>query len=284
MTSEGWGAQGMWRIDSYSPLKAHRLGHLGSDSALEALEGLQAVSVAHAAGCQGLCHDSCPLLGALGRHRQLKVAGGSRGLAGQRGGCIGKAVSQICGDLHACAMCQKCSPGNHLASDLDRRHQQSLYSNSKAGTTEPHAPHVAVMMHKGGSSTVGDLYDWAHLVQAWQRPGGGVGSGLGRGAVCHEVAAVQAGAEVGVLHLQRYADMQVAALSKVNLPWPSWPPCGLPQSFVYKASQALQYFRLTGKGAGRGGFWAVSTHSPTLSSGHRVQVCSYATLHQAAQQ
>ena len=213
MTAEGWGAQDMWRIDTYSPLKAHCLGHLGSDGALEALEGLQAVSVAHAAGCQGLCHDSCPLLGALGCHRQLQVAGGSRGLAGKRGRCIGKAVPQICGDLHACAMCQKYSPGNDLALNLEGRHQQPLYSNSKAGTTEPHASHVAVIMHRSGSSTVDDLYDWADLIQAGQRPGGGVGGGLGRGAVCQKVAAVKAGAEVVLCHLQRYAHMQVAALS-----------------------------------------------------------------------
>ena len=167
MTSEGWGEQGMWYMDIHNPLSAHRLGHLGSDGALEALQGLQAVSVAHAADCQGLCHDSCPLLGALGCHRQLQVAGGSRGLAGQRGGCIGKAVPQICGDLHVGVLCQKCSPGNHLALGLDSRHQQAPYSNSNAGTIRPHAPDIDVIMHKNGSSTVDTLMTWL----TWSRLG-----------------------------------------------------------------------------------------------------------------
>ena len=50
---------------------------------------------------------------------------------------------------------------------------------------------------------------------------------------------MQAGAEVLVFHLQIIAHMQIVALSIAKLPWPSWPPCGLPQSLVYKVSQAL---------------------------------------------
>ena len=109
-------------------------------------------------------------------------------------------------------------------------------------------------------------YEWAHLVQAGQRPGGrvGVGGGLGRGAGCCKAAAVQAGAQVAILHLQGYAYMQVEGLGLCQT------QCRPRQSLVNKELLALQHFRLTCNGGCRGGFWAVSLHSHPLFSGYKV--------------
>ena len=59
----------------------YRLGHLGGDGGLESLESLHALAMVHAAGCHRLGNNTSPLLGALGGHRQLKVAcsGGGQG-------------------------------------------------------------------------------------------------------------------------------------------------------------------------------------------------------------
>ena len=117
------------------------------------------------------------------------------------------------------ARCVRSIQGNDMALKLAGMHQQP-HAAFQCGTTEPHAPDAGVIIrtHRLGSSTVDALLN--HLVQAGQRPGEGVGvgGGLGRGAGCRKVAAVQAGAQAAILHLQRYAYMQVGALGLCQTP------------------------------------------------------------------
>ena len=208
------------------------------------------------------------------RYRCCSLTGRcGRGLANQRGGRAGEAVTQICGDLHVCAVRQKYTRhgcGRKLGGQASGPPPAATPKLAQVRPTHLDTAVIMVIMHRSGNSNVDTVLDGL----TWSRPGSvqvrelvvgwADGPAARRRRLC-KLALRGRSSTCRGMHTCRLKGLAFAG--------PSWRSCGLQQGLVYmdsRTSSSVTAPQAHTQCASKGGFGLCQACLP-LSSGHRNQ-------------